>query len=124
MQKLKTNKLKKDYDKNKESSYPKNWDVNNLYHWTMLQKLPVNKFVWIEDASQFNEDFTKGYNEASDEGYLLEVHAQCQVDAEVDVLKNYMKFIMIYYFYQRERKLKIWKRLFLIYMIKLNMLFK
>ena len=30
------NKLKKDYGKNKESSYPKNWDVNNLYHWTML----------------------------------------------------------------------------------------
>ena len=47
------NKYMKDYDKNKESSYLKCWDVNNLYGWTMSQKLPVNKFEWIEDTSQF-----------------------------------------------------------------------
>ena len=29
----------KDYDKNKESSYFKYWDVNNLYDWAMSQKL-------------------------------------------------------------------------------------
>ena len=29
----------------------------------MLQKLPVMKFEWIEDASQVNEDFIKSYNE-------------------------------------------------------------
>ena len=34
----------KDYDKNKESSYLKYWALNNLYHWTMSQKLPVNDF--------------------------------------------------------------------------------
>ena len=34
----------KDYDKNKESSYIQYCDVNNLYVWTMLQKLPVNNF--------------------------------------------------------------------------------
>ena len=38
------NKDMKDYDKNKESSYLKDWDVNNLYGWTMSQKLPVNNF--------------------------------------------------------------------------------
>ena len=38
------NKYMKDYDKNKESSYLKYWDVNNLYGWAMLQKLPVNNF--------------------------------------------------------------------------------
>ena len=27
------------------------WDVNNLYRWAMWQKLPVNKFEWIEDTS-------------------------------------------------------------------------
>ena len=34
----------KDYDKNKESSYLKYWDVNNLYGWAMSQKFPVNNF--------------------------------------------------------------------------------
>ena len=32
----------KDYDKNKESQYIKYWNVNNLYGWTMSQKLSVN----------------------------------------------------------------------------------
>ena len=56
------NKYIKDYN-NQESSYLKYWDVNNLYDWAMSQKLPVNKFEWIEDTSPFNEDFIKNYNE-------------------------------------------------------------
>ena len=63
----------KNYDKNKESSSLKYWDVNNLYGWAMLQKLPVKMFERIEDTSQFNEDFVKNYNEESYEGYFLEV---------------------------------------------------
>ena len=47
----------KDYDKNKESSFLKYWDVNNLYGWAMLQKLPVRKFERIIYTSQFNKDF-------------------------------------------------------------------
>ena len=39
----------------------------------MLENLPVNIFEWIEDTSQFNEDFMKNYNEEIDEGYFLEV---------------------------------------------------
>ena len=70
------NKYMKDYDKNRESSYLKYWDVNNLYGWTMSQKLPVNKFEWTEDTSQFNEDFVKNYNEKSDKGCFLEVAFQ------------------------------------------------
>ena len=42
----------------------------------MSQKLPVNKFEWIEDTSPFNEDFIKNWNEESDEGYFLEVDVQ------------------------------------------------
>ena len=66
----------KDYDKSKESSYLKYWDVNDLCGWAMSQKLPVNKFKWIEGTSQFNEDFINNYNEETDEGYLLEVDVQ------------------------------------------------
>ena len=39
----------------------------------MPQKLPVNKFDWIEDN---NGDLRKSYNEESDEGYFPEVDAQ------------------------------------------------
>ena len=45
------NKYMKDYVKNKESSYLKCWDVNNLYGWTMSRKIPVNKFEWMEESS-------------------------------------------------------------------------
>ena len=54
----------------------KYWDVNNLYDWEMSQNLPVIKFEWIEDTSQFNEDFMKSYNEESDEGYFFKVDLQ------------------------------------------------
>ena len=64
------NKYMKDYYKNKESWYLQYWDVNNLYRWTMSQKLLVNNFEWIEDTCQFNKDFVKNYNEESDEGYF------------------------------------------------------
>ena len=50
-------------DKNKESSYILYWDVNNLYQWEMLQKLPLNNFEWIKHTSQFNKDFIKNYDE-------------------------------------------------------------
>ena len=61
----------------------------------MSQKLPVNNLKWIEETSQFNEDFIKNYNEENDEGYFLQVDVQYPQ-------KNYMNFIMIYHFYQKE----------------------
>ena len=61
----------------------------------MSQKRSVNNLEWIEDNSEFNEDFIKNYNEESDEEYFLKVDVQY-----LDV-QNYMKFIMIYYFYLR-----------------------
>ena len=39
----------------------------------MSQKLPIKGFKWVEDLSQFNEDFIKKYGENSDTGYFLEV---------------------------------------------------
>ena len=70
------NNYTKDYDKNKELSYLRYWDANNLYGQPMSQKLPVNNFEWIKDTSQFNEDFIKSYNEETDEGYFLEVDVE------------------------------------------------
>ena len=61
---------------NKELSYLKYCDINNLYGWIMLQKLLLNTFEWIEKTSQFNEDFLKNYYEESDERYFLEVDVQ------------------------------------------------
>ena len=45
------NKFMKNYDKNKESSYLKYGDVNNLYGWAMSQKLPVDGLSWVEETS-------------------------------------------------------------------------
>ena len=42
----------------------------------MSQKLLLNNHEWIEDTSQFNEDFIKNYNEEKDEGYFLKVDVQ------------------------------------------------
>ena len=54
-------KYMKNYDKNIESSCMQYLDANNLYGWTMSQKLPVNDFKWVkqEELSNFNEDFIK-----------------------------------------------------------------
>ena len=43
---------------------------------SMWQKLPVNEFKWVEDISEFNEDFIKNYNDESEEWYFLEVDVQ------------------------------------------------
>ena len=42
----------------------------------MSETFPVNNFDWSKDASNFNENFIKNYNEESDEGYFLEVDVQ------------------------------------------------
>ena len=34
----------KEYDENKELSYFKSWDENNLYRWEMSQIMPLNGF--------------------------------------------------------------------------------
>ena len=61
------------HNKNKESSYIMYLDTNNLYGWAVSQKLPVNSFKWVKNVSKIDEDFTKNYDEDSDEGYILEV---------------------------------------------------
>ena len=95
------NKYIKDYDENKEPSYYKYQDVNNLHGWAMSQKI--------------NEDFIKRYDEEIDEGFFLVL--------TFNTLKNNMNFKLIYHFYKKEWILKNSKGLLLTYMIKLNVLF-
>ena len=57
----------------------------------MSQKFPVNNFEWIKDASQFNEDLLKNYNEENDEGYFLEV--DIQYPEKLHELHNDLPFI-------------------------------
>ena len=87
------NKYMKDYDKNIKWYYLKYWDANNLYGWAMSQKLSVNNFEWIEDASQFNEDIIKNYNE--------EVIKDIFSKLVFTIIKTYVNFMMIYHFYQK-----------------------
>ena len=83
----------KNYDESKESSYIQYFHANNLYGWAMSQKLPVNDFKWIEDTSKINEEFIKNYDENNDKGYIFEV--------DLNILKNYMIYIVIYHSYQK-----------------------
>ena len=53
------NNYMKKYDKDKESSYIQCLDGNNLYRWTMSQKLPVDGFKWKKNILKFNEEFIK-----------------------------------------------------------------
>ena len=39
----------------------------------MSQKLQVNRFKWVEDTLEINEEFIKNYDENNDKGYILEV---------------------------------------------------
>ena len=43
----------------------------------MSQKLPGGSFKWVENASQFTEDFIKSYNEDSNIWYFLKVDVHC-----------------------------------------------
>ena len=95
----------KDYDKNKESSCLKHWDVNYLNGWVMSQKLPVNGSQWVEDISEFDENFIKSYKQENDGGYRV------FLNLIFNILKNYMIFGIIYHFYLKEWKLKKSKRL-------------
>ena len=83
----------KDYDKNEESFYLKYKEVNNLYGWEVSQKLPVNDFKWIEDISEFNEDFVKSFNDESDEGHFLEVDVQ--YPEKIHNLHNDLPFLLV-----------------------------
>ena len=76
----------------------------------MSQKLSENKLDWIEETSQFNEDFIKDI--------MKKVITKRFWKLMLYIQKNYMDFIMTYHFYLKEIKLKKQKSLLIIYIIK------
>ena len=104
------NKYMNNYVKSTGLSYLAYLDANNLYGYTMCEKRPVNGFKWVEDLSQFNEDFIKIYDENSDKGYFLEV--------DVEYPKTYLILIKIYHIQQKKRKSENVKILFVTYKLK------
>ena len=48
--------------------------INTLKNMIKIKNLPVDSFKLIEDASKFNKDFMKVYNEGSDIGYCSEIN--------------------------------------------------
>ena len=63
----------------------------------MSQKLPVNKFEWIEETSQFNKDFINNYNEER-ERYFHE--ADVRYPEKLHELHNNLPFL------QERKKIK------------------
>ena len=92
------------YDKNKEPSYFKYWDANNLCGCLLLKKLPVNKSECVADTSEFDEDFIKKTK-------MKKVVKDILLNLMFNIKENYMNFIMIYRFYQKEQNLEKQKSL-------------
>ena len=63
------------YDASKNSVFLQYLDANNLYGYSMGQKLTLDGYEW-DDIKIFTSDFVKNYNVNGDEGYLLEVDVE------------------------------------------------
>ena len=85
----------RDCDENKESSCINYWDVNNLYGWTMSQKLPTFNFKWAEDTLQFHEVFIKNYHKKANYVIFLKLM--------LNAPKNYMNFMETFLFITRNK---------------------
>ena len=81
----------------------------------MSQKFPVNNFKLVEETSKFNDDFIKNYNGESDERYFLQVDVQ--YPKKLHELHNDLPFL------PETKKIKKVQKLYLAYLIEMNMLF-
>ena len=84
------NKYIKDYDKNKGSLHIQHLDGNNVYDWSMSQKLSIYNFDWIKDISQLNQNITKNI--------MKKVIKDIFLKLMLNIWKNYRKLILIYHF--------------------------
>ena len=89
--------------------------IKTLNHYTSCI-FNANGFEWVKDLPQFKGDFIKHYNENSEKGYFLEVH--------VEYPKKLFNPHKDYHFYQKKRKLKNARSLFVSYKTKNTMLLR
>ena len=80
----------KDFAKNKDLSYLKYWDVNSLYGWAMLQKLPVNNL----SGSKILLNLMKVSLKVMMKKVMKDIFSKMIFN----ILKNCMNFIMVYVF--------------------------
>ena len=89
------NKYMRNYDKNKETSYIKYWDVDNLYvlaedvwifKW-MSQKLPLGGFKRVESKLQFSQDLIEHL--VSNCTPLCQIMPYPRCDPEMEVIEKY-----------------------------------
>ena len=71
-------------------------NVINLDGWAMSQKLPVNNFEQTEDTSHINEDFKNVRT------IMKKVMKDIFLKLIFNIPKNYINFIMIHNFYQKQ----------------------
>ena len=57
----------------------------------MSEKLPIDKFEWVEDISKIDENFIKNYDEDSNVGYFIE--ADIEYPKELHTLHSDLPFL-------------------------------
>ena len=80
------NKYMKSYYSSKDSKFIMYLDASNLYVWGMSRYLPYEGFEWLSQK-EIKNLFVNTISEDSSDGYILET--------DLDILMNYMIFIMI-----------------------------
>ena len=65
------NKYMKNYDKDEESSYFQDLDVNNMYGWAMSEPLPAREIKWVKNVSKIDEEFIKNYDKMEISDFFL-----------------------------------------------------
>ena len=67
------NKYMSNYNSEEVSKFLQYLDMNNLYGWAMVQKLPTHGFRWFKQVEKFTPEFINNLVKKDRKGYTLEV---------------------------------------------------
>ena len=79
-----------DYDTNKELSSLMYWNVNNLYSWVMLRKLPVDGFKQRKDKFRFDKKVIQIM--------MKTVTKDTSLKLMLGILRSYISYKVIFHF--------------------------